>query len=256
MRSSISALLARRIGGLLRTQPARVGWPGGIASFTFDDFPKSALAVGGAILGEHGFRGTYYAAMKMAGTENRLGPMFDIPDIRAAHRAGHEIACHTHSHLDCRYATPAAIGAEVRENSDLIAALADDVSPTSFAYPYGAISLTAKRALATRFSSCRGTGEGINQGPVDLADLRVVTLFDRLFDAAALRRRIDEARAKNGWLIFYTHDVAERPSQFGCTPEQFRMTVAYGAPRLPVLPVREVVARIPRGALCSRGTAA
>ena len=51
MRSSISALLARKIGGLMRTRPDSVNWPGGVASFTFDDFPKTALTVGGAILG-------------------------------------------------------------------------------------------------------------------------------------------------------------------------------------------------------------
>ena len=247
MRSSVCALVARKIGWFMRTRPAWIDWQGGAASFTFDDFPKSALATGGAILEKHGFRGTYYTALKLAGTENRLGAMFDVADLRSAHRSGHEIACHTHSHLDCRYAPTASIETDVGENSRAIARLIDDLAPTNFAYPYGAVSIAAKCALAGRFASCRGTGEGINHGAVDLADLRVVTLYDRLFDAEALCRRIDEARATNGWAIFYTHDVADRSSEYGCKPEQLDAVVGYAAQHLRVLPVREVTARFAGG---------
>ena len=41
-----------------------------------------------------------------------------------------------------------------------------------------------------------------------------------------------------GWLIFYTHDVSERPSPYGCTPEKLRFVVRrakeIGASILPV----------------------
>ena len=32
------------------------------------------------------------------------------------------------------------------------------------------------------------------------------------------RQWLDKARAANAWLILYTHDVSDTPSQFGCTP--------------------------------------
>lgn len=245
MRSSISALLARRIGGVLRGRPARVDWPGGVASVTFDDFPKSALTAGGRILEQHGGRGTYYTAMNFAGAERKLGRMFDAEDVVAADRAGHEIACHTLSHLDCRWAKTADIERDIDENGRALAAvLGGNAPPASFAYPYGAVSLKARQALGRRFTTCRGTGLGINAGPVDLADLLVVILYDHLYDEAAMRRWVDEAQAKNGWVIFYTHDVAEQPSEFGCTPAQLEAVVAYAAQRMPVLPVRDVAARI------------
>jgi peptidoglycan/xylan/chitin deacetylase (PgdA/CDA1 family) len=244
MRSSISALIARKIGGFMRTRPADVHWPGGIASFTFDDFPRSALTVGGAILERHDGRGTYYTAMRFAGGGNHLGAMFDLADLAAAHRAGHEIACHTHDHLDCRYADRATITAEIEKNAQAIVDVLDTAAPTNFAYPYGAVSLTAKRVLAHHFVTCRGTGEGINAGKADLADLRVVTLYAHRFDEVALRARIDEARDRNGWVIFYTHDVSEDPSEWGCTPAQLEAVVGHAAQRLPILPVREVAARV------------
>ena len=246
MRSSISALIARKIGGFMRTRPADVCWPGGVASFTFDDFPRSALTVGGAILENHGARGTYYTAMKFAGGGNHLGPMFDLADLAAAQGAGHEIACHTHSHLDCRYASGTQIAAEIDENAQALGAVLTP-APTSFAYPYGAISLTAKRLLARRFATCRGTGEGINAGATDLADLLVVTLYAHRFDEPALQARIDEAQTRNGWIIFYTHDICEQPSEWGCTPAQLEAVVGYAAQRLPVLPVRDVAVRLSGG---------
>jgi peptidoglycan/xylan/chitin deacetylase (PgdA/CDA1 family) len=239
MRSSIPARLAR---GFLATRPARVSWPGGVISFTFDDFPKSALTSGGAILERYGLRGTYYASLGMAGSENHLGPMFEHEDLRAAHDAGHEIACHTYTHRDCCRATGPAIVAEIAENGAALAGLLGGVKITNFAYPYGAVSLAGKRVLSTCFDTCRGVGQGANYGIVDLADLLAVRIYNRGFDRAALRRTIDRNRALGGWIIFFTHDVSVKPSDFGCTPSQLEAIVADAAERAPVLPVRDVVA--------------
>ena len=80
MRVSIAARLVREIGGFLYTRPAKVNWPGGVVSFTFDDFPRSGWVNGGAILEDYDRRGTYYAALGMMGTENHLGPMFTLDE--------------------------------------------------------------------------------------------------------------------------------------------------------------------------------
>src|SRR5215469_15892880 len=69
--------LPREIGLLMCSRRVSLAWPGGVVSFTFDDFPKSALATGGAILERYRARGTYYASLKLAGAETVLGPMFD-----------------------------------------------------------------------------------------------------------------------------------------------------------------------------------
>jgi Polysaccharide deacetylase len=94
----------------MSARPAPVTWPGGVISFTFDDFPESALAAGGDILEGYGARGTYYASLKSPRSD-RLRPGFH-EDIRAAHRAGHEIACHTYTHPDLHRMTRRMILAE------------------------------------------------------------------------------------------------------------------------------------------------
>ncbi|HYM72687.1 MAG TPA: polysaccharide deacetylase family protein [Stellaceae bacterium] len=241
MRSSIAARLAREIGGFLCTRPAKVSWPGGAVSFTFDDFPRSAWLNGGAILERHGLRGTYYAALNLAGTENHLGPMFTIDDLREVHARGHEIACHTFNHRDCRRAPASEILAEIDENAAALSRLLDGATMSNFAYPYGAVSLAAKHALSRRFASCRSTGQGINQGTVDLADLLGIHIYAGVFDRARLCQLIDDSRAQGGWIVFYTHDVSDTPSAFGCTPEQLEWVVAYAAQNATVLPVDDML---------------
>jgi peptidoglycan/xylan/chitin deacetylase (PgdA/CDA1 family) len=241
-RVTLGARLARGLGGFLCTRPAKITWPGGVVSFTFDDFPRSAWVNGGAILEKYDRRGTYYTAMGLAGTENNLGAMFDLDDLRAVDAQGHEIACHTYHHRDCARLVAADIADEIDRNSAALAQVLGAPASANFAYPFGGVSLSAKSALSGRFLSCRGTGRGINQGTADLADLASNSVYGHNFDRERLCQLIDDAQAVSGWVIFYTHDVADEPSPFGCTPEQFRSIVAYAAENAAVLPVRDVLA--------------
>lgn len=241
-RVSLPARMARELRGLFSTRPATINWPGGVVSFTFDDFPRSAWVNGGAILEKYDRRGTYYAAMGMAGTSNNLGALFDLDDLRATHAHGHEVACHTYHHRDCARLMPGDIADEIDRNALALAQTLGGAAIANFAYPFGGVSLSAKSELSTRFVSCRGTGRGINQGTADLADLLSTSIYSRGFDRERLCQLIDDAQATSGWVIFYTHDVAEDPSPFGCTPAQFQSIVAYAAENAPVLPVRDVLA--------------
>ncbi|HEY1796703.1 MAG TPA: polysaccharide deacetylase family protein [Stellaceae bacterium] len=242
MRASLSTHFARKIGRFILTRPQKVTWPGGVVSITFDDFPKSALDAGGAVLDRHGVRGTYYTAVGLAETSGNLGRMFGRGDVEAAHRAGHEIACHTFHHLDCgRNKTPTLL-ADVDENGAAIESLTGGYTPTNFAFPFGGTSMSSKAAMSRRFESCRGIGFGVNAGTADFADLRANRVRESVEEDGIYRRLVDEARATDGWLIFYTHDVIETPSPYGCTPEQLDTVVAYAAAACPVLTVRDVIA--------------
>jgi peptidoglycan/xylan/chitin deacetylase (PgdA/CDA1 family) len=169
--------------------------------------------------------------------------MFDAEDIRTAYRTGHEIACHTFTHLDCAHATKSSIRAEVSSNAAALSTLTDGFMPTNFAYPYGSVSEVAKRVLGARFSSCRGVQPGINRETADLAELLANRIYAGHFDETHLRQLIDHAASASGWLIFYTHDVIDPPSPYGCTPEQLETIIAYAAQRTTILPVRDVVSR-------------
>ena len=225
----------------LTTRPVSATWPTGVISFTFDDFPKSALSAGATILESHGARGTYYTAFGLAKTHGAPGEMFDLDDVREAFSRGHEIACHTHTHINCATAKPAQLESEIRANAAAAAAALGGIPLINFSYPFGGISRRAKTAIRPFFASCRGIEPGINEGVPDYAELRANRIYTSLFDEARLRALVDRNRAVGGWLIFYTHDVGDAPSAYGCTGAELDSVVSYAASHSPVLPVREVV---------------
>ena len=68
---------------------------------------------------------------------------------------------------------------------------------------------------------------GINYGKADLNMLKAYPVFGDGKNISLLKAIIDRNIKKNGWLIFYTHDVVENPSSFGCTPEYLEEVVKY-----------------------------
>ncbi len=126
-------------------------------------------------------------------------------DYRRLAAAGHELGCHTFSHLDCGGASGEAAAAEADHNAQILAAWG--AGPLeSFAYPYGDVA-----------AGLRGLHHGLIDKGVDLNQAPAVGIEGP--DGEALARRwLHEAKARKAWLILYTHDVADDPSPWGCTP--------------------------------------
>lgn len=187
-------------------------------SFTFDDFPRSALHVGGAILKSYGACGTYYAAMGLMDKVNHLGEHFSATDLKTLLADGHELGSHTFSHVSCRASAVRDFETEAKKGRDAVEQVTGRRDFHQFSYPYGHATLRAKPRIGRIVSSCRGIFPGINKSPVDLNLLRANSLYSHSFDLESIGRLIDANEKCCGWLIFYTHDVSERPSSFGCSP--------------------------------------
>ncbi len=80
VRSQLGVVRTRILSALYR-RCVSLGNNGPIVSFTFDDFPRSAYTVGGAILEEFGARGTYYATAGLMNRSNELGELFVRDDV-------------------------------------------------------------------------------------------------------------------------------------------------------------------------------
>jgi len=184
-----------------------------IVSFTFDDVPKSAVTDGASALEARGARGTFYVSGSTVGR----GTLADADDLVALHARGHELACHTFSHRQVVDMDAAAMAADIDRNRRFFQSLRSSIEPANFAYPFGVGSLTGKRWLGRRFRSGRSIMPGVNAGRVDLQFLKSCPLIDRQMDGAAIDRLLDQTAAVGGWLIFYTHDVADGPSIYGCS---------------------------------------
>ncbi len=196
-----------------------------LVSFTFDDVPDSAYTNGAAILDDHGIRGTFYIASGTCGSMDTHWRVIDRDQVRALHRGGHEIGCHTFAHICVDQVGARALQEECRQNRERLQEWCPGLELTNFCYPYGRASLPRKLELQKRFDSCRGIYEGVNAGTIDLGMLRVIDLYDRTLTRDKVQRILRETADRNGWLIFCTHDVAQPPSWIGCSPQLLRATV-------------------------------
>jgi peptidoglycan/xylan/chitin deacetylase (PgdA/CDA1 family) len=218
LKARVGNRLARHFGGT----PFRLQNNAPMVSFTFDDTPKSAATVGGEILDAYDARATFYVSGSLVDQWSGHWDGISADEIVALHRKGHEIACHTFSHARTPDLDAAALAAEIENNRRYLLALDPSIQIKNFAYPYGLGSVSHKGRLRKVFRSSRGIIPGINSGTVDLQFLRATPLIDKHIDREGIDRAFDEAIAKNGWLIFYSHDVAISPSPYGCSPSLLR----------------------------------
>jgi len=214
---SLKGKLRRRFALLAERRPVRMALERPMISFTFDDAPVTAALEGARVLEARGLRGTYYFSTGLAGSVGPMGVYAEAEDARRLAAAGHEIACHTYSHLDCGKADARTIVGDVDRNAEGLKAWGASHTE-SFAYPYGDVSIPAKKALGGRFRTLRTVQAGLVEDGADANQLPAVGIEGPEGEAAALRW-LDRAADRKAWLILYTHDVADEPSRWGCTPE-------------------------------------
>lgn len=190
-----------------------------LVSFTFDDVPRSACETGTHILERHGIRGTFYVAGGGCGAESPVGTLASLEQIGRIWSNGHEIGCHTFSHPEVPRISLGQLDKEIEQNNAFLRKIDNAIVLRNFAYPYGEMSMRSKRRLEDRFDSCRTVHPGINSGVADLGALRSWPLENAAVDRAKIASLITETVQTNGWLIFYSHDVAAQPSRYGVTPD-------------------------------------
>ena len=215
-----------------------------IVSVGFDDFPRSALVAGGAVLDELGVRGTYYAAMGLMGRNTSVGEIFRADDLPPLVAAGHELACHTFGHVLSSTVSGNEMEEQCARNRRAVAEVLEGYTLHSFSFPGGDVTLRGKEAVARSYESCRTSDQGINYGVIDLCYLYGIPVYSRV-PLSRIEEFLAENARRKGWAILYTHDVGPKPSPFGCTSqflrEVLRMAIESGAD---VLTVHDAVSRM------------
>lgn len=217
--------LTRRMSRLMARRTFPLALDHAIVTFTFDDFPKSAVTEGARRLEAHGWLGTYYACAAYAGGETHHGTMFDAGDLQRLSTAGHEIACHTYEHLDCGRASAETVIDSIEKNARALAAMGLESDLTNFAFPFGEVTPSAKQALSERFDALRGIRADVNRGDSDLNLLSAVPIDG---GDAGIQRACEAALSLThapGWLIYYAHDIQDQPTSWGCTPDEFEQVI-------------------------------
>jgi glycosyltransferase involved in cell wall biosynthesis/peptidoglycan/xylan/chitin deacetylase (PgdA/CDA1 family) len=216
-----------------------------IISFSFDDFPRSALSTGGAILQSYGLAGTYYVSLGLAGQHTPTGTMFELEDLKELVNNGHELGCHTLGHNDAWDTKPREFEDAIIKNQRAMSDLIPGISFKTLSYPKGLPRAGTKQRMSKHFACCRCGGQTFNVGKTDLNYLSAFFLEQSRGNPEAIKRLIDRNRLARGWLIFATHDVCEDPTPWGCTPELFQEILQYsvnsGAQILPVFRAYETL---------------
>jgi len=211
--------MRRRAARYLGVRPLRVAPARGVFSLSFDDIPATAWTEAGPILAEHGIKATYYVCGGLAGGTNLDLRQFETEHLQALFAAGHEVGCHTYEHVSVLNLSATDLKASLVRNAAWVAERLDGHVMTSFAYPFGDVSLAAKPVVAGRFALGRGVRDGVNAGRADRANLQAIGLESRRLPGYDLEALMAETAARRGWLIAYGHDVMDRPTPYGCRPE-------------------------------------
>jgi len=220
-------------------------------SFTFDDFPRSALHAGGTILRSFGLTGTYYASFGLMGKQAPTGTMFTPEDLKSLLEQGHELGCHTFGHCHAWETNPDAFEESLILNEKSLSKLVPSASFKTMSYPISPPRPRTKEKVSRYFVCCRGGGQTFNAGTADLNYLSAYFLEKTRDNPDAVINVIDQNRRARGWLIFATHDVNETPTPYGCTPKFFEDIVKFAVNSgSRVLPVMQAWEALQGSALC------
>ena len=211
-----------------------------VVSFTFDDFPRSAITGGSDQLEAEDWRATFYVSAGLAELENHHGQHFKASDLQALMKRGHEIGGHTFTHIDCEALSSEDVIAEIDRNKIALQAMGVP-NIAHFAYPFGASSAPLKQALQGRFKTMRGITPGAHRHKADLNGLLSAPIFSGHKLDTTLRL-IEGLKSRPAWLTLFAHDIREKPSEWGCTPAEFSAAIkAVKDSGALVLPIGEAV---------------
>jgi peptidoglycan/xylan/chitin deacetylase (PgdA/CDA1 family) len=232
--------MRRRAARYLDVETVTIAPAKGVFSLSFDDIPATAWTEAGPILAEHGVKATYYVCGGLAGGRNMDRDQFQVEHLQALHAAGHEVGCHTFGHTSALRMDGEALRLSLDANAAWVAARLDGYRMTTFAWPCGDATVGANRVVRERFALGRGVRDGVNAGREDRALIRSIGLESRRLPGYDLDGLMAETAASQGWLTAYGHDVSDRPTDYGCTPEDLdRVLRAARVAGLEVLPVAE-----------------
>jgi hypothetical protein len=99
--------------------------------------------------------------------------------------------------------------------------------------------------VSKQFASCRGIWPDVNRRSIDLGELSAVQLVPHILARRPIHGLIESAVARNGWLVFFTHDISSSPSPWGCTPQLLEQVIGKLLDaKIEILPVKSALGRI------------
>ena len=201
-----------------------------LITVTFDDGWQSIYESALPLLQKHGIRTTQYV---LTGTADNA-EYVSWDQIAQMQKAGHEIGCHTVSHVDLTTLDDATLEGELKFCKDELTKRFGPI--TSFASPYGASNPRTVNAIKRYFDTHRNTNGDPSNGVTDV-DVNVPENFDRFniigftvrheTKVSELQKLVEYAKTRNAWVVLTYHQADEGGSQFNVNPPNLDKQFAY-----------------------------
>jgi peptidoglycan/xylan/chitin deacetylase (PgdA/CDA1 family) len=193
----------------------------GFVSLTFDDGWTNQHTNAFPVMKSAGMPGTFYLISSYLGS----GAYMSVSQAKELQAAGSEIGSHTVSHANLTKADGKTLERELSASKQSLEAKFGPV--TSLAYPFGASNAKVQSAAAKYYSSSRSTNAGLNvKGRYNPQSLTIGYVLNTT-PLSTVQGWINDAKAKNAWLILCYHRVAtDQPNDhYTITPSAFSQQV-------------------------------
>jgi peptidoglycan/xylan/chitin deacetylase (PgdA/CDA1 family) len=193
-----------------------------IVSIDFDDGWASQYANAVPALMANGLTATFYIITSLSITAPNPVCM-DVTELHTLISDGYEIGNHTDTHPDLTTLEPAEVQTEMGGAQSVFQA-ALGITPTDFAYPYGAYDpTTVAIGEQVGFASQRSVNAGMNtKGDIDFTQLKVEEVTTST-TPAEVEAWVNQAIASKSWLILLYHQVDTQPA-FGAIGDGAALT--------------------------------
>ena len=214
-------------------------------SFAFDDVPASAAETGAAILEARGLKGTYFVAAALAGADAVTGPMADRGRCAGAWRTPATRSAATPTPTSTAVRPPPAMRWRTSRATPRRSQAWGVARPDHLRLP------VRRRRAGDQARARRALWPDARAAPrPHRRPAATSTRRPRWASKARTAKRwrwrwLERAARRQAWLILYTHDVADQPSPYGCTPAALeRLADAALANGFEVVTIAEGAARL------------
>lgn len=250
MRLNVFDRINNRMAQSIMLKPKRLHLLQGTLSICFDDFPQNAWTVAGPILADHNVRATYFVSGGLCNQINGGLRQFTDNDLQEVWASAHEIGCHTYDHVSALKTPLRIFSNSISRNATFLAERLGIKRIESFAFPYNHVTLRSKFLIARQFKFARGVGNKLNDKWLDLSEMLSINLSLSSIGGGShnsvrpidLCKLIEQAAQGKKWLIVYTHDVSDKPSEHGTKTHDFETMILHAKQvGLDIKPIRDVI---------------
>ena len=177
----------------------------GRISLTFDDGLISNYTTLKPILDEYGLKASFYIVTEYQ--QEGAAYAMTVPNLTELNSQGHQIQSHSHDHVNLTTLNQAERMTSLNTSKNLLEGWGFTVF--MFTLPFGAYNdAVLADTLSAGYTMISTTDEGYNNQSIMASKTRIMRIDADIYTPAQLNAMVDEAMAKNLWIVLYYHKIS------------------------------------------------